>query len=224
MSITRLLSGVAVAAICAAVAGVLLISRPLAAPGGGVTPRPTASDTGKQAAVLVPLAPAAEPKPLDRECSVFRTTVDELPLPATAMARDASTSIVGTIVAIGPAQWNTRDGLPPSAPADFNAEAVLRLIRVDVSQQLAGAMQTGLLTVWIPGGSIGCHTFVMDGYPLTPAVGDKFAFFLQDKAPAAGISSVLRARAMWPIGADGLVTTPAEGKLTVDQLATAAAK
>jgi hypothetical protein len=170
---------------------------------------------------LVPLAPADPPKELPGECSNFSTSTDGAPRTIESMAGQASVIALVSVMEIGPAQWNTRDGAPPADRVDWNADSVMRLLRVKVDR-LASGVAPDVTTVWVSGGTIGCRMFLTDRVPEIE-VGGRFAIFATDIAPATGLKDVLRGKELWTIAADNTVTDPDLGKITLDEFVARAA-
>lgn len=127
----------------------------------------------------------------------------------------ASTAVVsGTVEEIGDAQWNTPDGKAPvNQPAAY--WDVMRLIRLAPVDTLKGQLSS--TTAWVPGGTIGCLTFVVEGYDVE--VGQEYLFFMRDIDPDTGLQGTSRARLIWPIREDGTVSTPIDGRLSVVEIA-----
>lgn len=166
-------------------------------------------------AAVTPLDPATPPEsPSPDDCAIWQGTTDRLALSLEQWAA-ASTSVVrATVADIGDAQWNTIDGRAPAGrqpqPADF-----MRLIKLAPAETMKGELSSTI--AWIPGGTIGCLTFNIDEYSVE--IGQEYLFFMRDLDPATGLQGTIRARLLWPIEADGRVTTPSDGKLSVAEIA-----
>jgi len=159
--------------------------------------------------VLVPLDPSSPPEELVGPCLSHSTVFDRA---ITTVEQDASAStavVVGTVVGIGRAQWNTADGLAPERPS-IEPSRVLRLLRVEVETIVKGTAPT-VATTWIPGGVIGCHRFEMGGYPPVE-VGSRYVFFINASAPRTKLEGVLGVWQMWSVVGDR-VNTAFEGRL-----------
>jgi hypothetical protein len=127
-------------------------------------------------------------------------------------AAGSSAVVLGTVGDIGDAQWNTKDGMPPTQVPPAYSD-VMRLIRIDQMETLKGQLTSS--TAWIPGGTIGCLTFVVDEY--TPVIGSKYVFFMRDLDPLTGLKGTSRVRLMWPVNDDGTVATQIDGSLSLDE-------
>lgn len=156
--------------------------------------------------------PLHEPDPLPEDaCLTTGTSVDYVPVSVEQMALASDAVVIGRVVGVGAPQWNTEDGGPPQTRPEQDASRVMRLIRIAVDTPLVG--RTGdRITAWIPGGTIGCHEFRMDGFPDPIDAGASFAFFIDDVAPRTGLEGVVQAREMWAV-TDGVVRTPIEGDI-----------
>ena len=180
--------------------------------GAATVPASTAAPRVADAIALDPVTPPEEPAPDD--CAIWYGTTDRIALSVEQWA-SASTSVVrATVEDIGDTQWNTADG---KAPASRKAESsdLMRLVKLAPSDTLKGQLSSTI--AWIPGGTIGCLTYLMDEYAVK--VGQEYLFFMRDLDPATGLKGTLRARLMWPIQADGTVSTPAEGRLSIVEIA-----
>jgi hypothetical protein len=180
--------------------------------GAATVPASAAAPPVADAIALDPVTPPEEPAPDD--CAIWYGTIDRFALSLEQWAA-ASTSVVrATVEDIGDTQWNTADG---KAPAGRKAESsdLMRLIQLAPGDTLKGQLSSTI--AWIPGGTIGCLTYLIDEYAVT--VGQEYLFFMRDLDPATGLKGALRARLMWPIEADGTVSTPAEGRLSIVEIA-----
>lgn len=161
------------------------------------------------------LAPVAPPEELPGECANHVTSTDGALQTVETMSINSSVVALGTIAEVGAAAWNTADGALPDDENERAASAVIRLVKVRLDRNVFGPALDAV-TIWIEGGTIGCHQFITDRSPFVIAVGDRFALFLDGTAPDNGTKGVLRARAMWRVSKDDMVDTAADGKLTVD--------
>jgi hypothetical protein len=183
---------------------------------GGCTGNPNAPQVTQSP--QIPLSPAQAPATLASDCSTYATSYDRIPPTAAMLAKLSSAVVVGVVQDVGEAQWNTKDGGPPSDINDLNADHVMRLVRVETDQTLKGATPTGTFTVYVPGGSIGCDKFIDGDHPASLTPGDTFVFFLRDTPTRIALEGTWLAAQMWSVHADATIDTPAEGKLTLAQV------
>ncbi len=192
------------------------------APAAAVGPSGWPTDAAREGALvfesLVPLAPAVSPKPIDSECRHFAEIVDRVPPTIEAMARRKLTIVAGTVTDVGPGQWNTENAEPPASVNDLYPYDVIRLLRISTDASLAGDIAGPLLTIWVPGGSIGCSEFINSDAPSNIESGQRFVLFL-DRVPLRnGLANVDRAVQLWSIGGSDLVSTPEDGAMSVAEL------
>ena len=185
---------------------------------------PTGSRPGRVG--LIPVDPARPPATLPPPCFSVTSIYDRA---VTTPAEDAlrSTSVViGRVVDVGDAQWNTTDGEPPSPSRAAGPTDVVRLIRVDVEGQIRGATVPKVSTVWIHGGTIGCTQFGISDASLRLDTGDRFVVLLNADPlrlrltggpfdPSSG--GLLHAWQLWRISG-ARVTTEFERDLSLDVL------
>lgn len=160
---------------------------------------------------LDPATPPEEPSP--DECAIWYGTTDRIALSVEHWALASTAVVRATVEDIGDTQWNTPNG---KAPAERQAEAsdFMRLIKLAPADIMKGQLTSTVAR--IPGGTIGCLTFILDEYDVK--VGQEYLVFMRELDPATGLRGTLNARLMWPVEADGTVTTPVEGTLTVDEI------
>lgn len=198
---------VAVAALAPLIAGGPIApptsSFPVVVGGSSAPPLSTPSPAPTEVA-LVPLDPASPPDELAGPCSsVVRIAYRA----ATTIEQDAARSsavVIGTVTGVGKAQWNTPGGRAPNGP-NVGPSLVMRLLRVDVETVVRGSTTT-VITVWIPGGVIGCHGFYNYGFG-DPQVGSRYVFFLDGKMPRTTLEGVVGAWQMWSVEGDRVVTS-----------------
>lgn len=186
----------------------------------GTVSSPRATEVIAEAS-LIPLAPAAPAEAPWDDCSGQVEIIDGLPPTVEFMSSLSSSVILGSITEVGPGRWNTEVGRAPADEADISPHIVMRLLRVEVEQQLAySANSAPTLTVWVRGGTIGCSRFSYSEFPDEIEPGQRFVFFLDDHlAPENGPVEVQRVYQMWPVDAERRVTTPVDGVVTVEELA-----
>lgn len=165
---------------------------------------------GAGAIQLDPASPPQEPS--EDQCAFWQTTIDRMGLSVEQWAAASTAVLHGTVEDIGEAQWNTRDGKPPIGEKPIAYSDLLRLIRIAPAESLKGQLSSDVL--WIPGGTIGCVTFIAEGFDLE--VGGEYVFFLRDLEPLSGLTGIPRARLVWPIQKDGTVATQIDGSLSID--------
>ena len=158
-----------------------------------------------ESVALVPLDPAQSPREIPPPCLIHATMTDRL---MTTPAQDATSSLtvlVGRVSGVGAAQWNTSDGQPPGE-VDQDAGSVLRLVRIDVESTIRGVAVPAVITVWIPGGTIGCQQYLIGGFRSDLAVGDRYVVFLRSGLPRTGLTGVFQAWQLWSISGDSVAT------------------
>jgi hypothetical protein len=119
----------------------------------------------------------------------------------------SSRVVVGRVIAVGAAQWNTPDGAPPSrdirhaSPLD-----VMKVARIAVETTARGPVEPDVETVWIAGGTIGCDEFRVSWLPdVRP--GQRYVVFLKAVAPRTGQAGVVQAFQLWAITGDSVATS-----------------
>jgi hypothetical protein len=160
---------------------------------------------------LPPLDPVAPPEELPGPCLGHETVFDRL---RTTIEQDSGTStavVIGTISAIGGGQWNTPGGNAPDVD-HIGPSSVVRFIRVDVDA-VVRETAPGVLTLSVPGGQIGCHTFGVGGFGGIE-IGARDVFFLRDLEPRTDAAAVIGAWQVWPIEG-GDVSTAFDGQIPV---------
>jgi hypothetical protein len=215
MAVAMLLGGVVVLVAGVAAGSQLFVARPVASsPGNGsvasvassptATANPIPSSEPSDLVALVPLDPMTPPATLPPPCAGHVTVYDRL---ITSPAQDAGMSrsvIVGRVMAVGAAQWNTAGGRPPQHDHP-EASNVIRLVRVEVEATIRGMPVADVITVWMLGGKIGCDTFGISGVPEL-AAGDRLVFFLKETAPKTGLAGAFEAWQAWAIDGDTVTT------------------
>lgn len=228
------IAGIARSLIVVAFVGLLLVAaaaiyvRSLPTPskdlgrGASVSTEQPASQVPVAAPVkLAPDEPATAP---DEECLSHIAIVDGLPMTVERSASISSTVVVGTVTEVGPARWRTEGEKPVTEDHELTPDNVMRLVRISVEEQLAGATADELIVIWIPGGTIGCHNFSRSGIPSTIKPGDRFALFLDTtRPPLPSIVDVAQVVEMWPVEGDQ-VATAADGKLPISEVSARAAE
>lgn len=181
---------------------------------GGVaptSPAPPSSPIPTESS-LVPLDPLTAPEELPGPCLNHTTVFDQARTTIEQDAARSSVIVIGTVTDIGKAQWNTTDGRAPQDP-DIEASRVLRLLRLNVEDVVKGTAPS-VVTLWVPGGQIGCHGFTMGGFA-DAQVGRRYVFFLNETPPRKAISGASAAWQTWSI-AGGTVVTSFDGNLPLD--------
>ena len=72
------------------------------------------------------LAPVAPPEELPGECANHVTTTDGVLQTVEWVSVDSSLVVLGTIVEVGAATWNTIDGAPPDDESPYRLPRVIR--------------------------------------------------------------------------------------------------
>jgi hypothetical protein len=193
-------------------------------PGGAGSPAAqttSAASSTSPATGDMSLAPAQPAEPPPGACLTYSTVYDKAPSTMAMLARISTDVVNATAQDVGPARWRTEDEAPPSAKHDLTGDRVMRLVRFSVDQDLAGKGTSGSVVVWIPGGSIGCHNFKVEGLPVDLKAGDQFVLFLNGhNAPIAALPTVPQVMEMWPV--EGTVATSVDlGKVNFADLSAA---
>jgi hypothetical protein len=174
----------------------------------GMSPSPAPSEVA-----LIPLDPATAPSDLPGPCQTVVTMDDRALTTIEQDAANATAVVIGTVTGVGKAQWNTALGDRPNGNSTGPSQ-VFRLVRVDVETVVKGSAPT-VLTLWIPGGEIGCHGFWGGIRGIgRPDVGSRYAIFLGSAASRTRrlLPGVVPAWQIWPIQGDR-VTTEFEGSV-----------
>ena len=162
---------------------------------------------------LVPLDPASPPEDVPGSCQTVVVMEDRALTTIEQDAENSTAVVIGTVTGIGEAQWNTPLGDRPTGTS-IGPSQVFRLIRVDVRTVVKGSVPT-VLTLWIPGGQIGCHGF-WGGIRGSgrPDVGSRYALFLGNAASRTrrALPGIVPAWQIWSIEGD-IVTTTFEGRV-----------
>jgi hypothetical protein len=137
---------------------------------------------------------------------------DLLPQTASTYATQSRFVGVGTFTGFGPAFWNTADAQAPSSAKTFGDALILTEIFVDFQSELRGSADGVRLA--IRGGEIGCSYM---NFPNPPdlAEGHRYLFFGSGPFDADGHFTMWVA---WPFTAGGLVGTPEDGDLSLDNV------
>lgn len=165
------------------------------------------------------LDPGTPPEELPGGCDPHYGVVSWFfPLSVEAAAARSQAVVRATVDAAGTGQWNTPGGKAPD-PRLASGLDVMHLVRLTEVTPVSGTTPSTLV-VWVPGGTIGCVTFTIPDWDLR--VGQEYLVFLASSEPAFGSKGTLRASEAWPI-VDGLVQTPAEGRMSVANITAALA-
>jgi hypothetical protein len=162
---------------------------------------------------LIPLDPAIAPSDLSGPCQTVVTMDDRALTTIEQDAANATAVVIGTVTGVGKAQWNTALGDRPNGDS-IGPSQVFRLVRVDVETVVKGSVPT-VLTLWIPGGAIGCHGFWGGIRGIgRPDIGSRYAFFLGNGASRTrrALPGVVPSWQIWSIDGDR-VTTESEGSV-----------
>ncbi|MBA2381574.1 MAG: hypothetical protein H0V73_05625 [Chloroflexi bacterium] len=156
---------------------------------------------------IVPLDPAEPPEELPPPCLTRMTTYDRMVTTPAEDAANSQTVVVGRVTGVGAAQWNTPGGRAPvTRPERSEAADVIRLIRIEVEETIRGVPVAPVITIWIPGGTIGCQRYLMGGFMDDIAIGDRYLVFVGDDSPRNGLVGVLQAWQLWPIDGPRVTT------------------
>lgn len=194
-------------------ASTLTGAAPSSSPGGPDRTETPASDDSE--ALDIPLDPLTPPPELPGECLGHGMVEDGVPPTVEVATRRADAVVEVTVLDVGEAQWNTKDGRLPTGEVEYlDPSNVLRLLRVRVDRTQAGSMPTETATVYVLGGTIGCHRFIVAGLA-DPVPGKRFLMFLG--ASRSRFAAVRQVQELWPIE-DGAVITPVDGRVPVDEV------
>jgi hypothetical protein len=157
-------------------------------------------------AAYMPLDPSPPPEAAEGPCGTTVQVVDRLVSSIETAVGASPTVVIARITGIGDARWNTPDGRAPARSA-VTSTGVIRLVQIDVGSVLKGMTPVDL-TVWVPGGEIGCHRFTPGLIP-DLAVGGQYVMLLDGGAAAASPDGVGGVSEMWEVE-DNRVATPFE--------------
>ncbi len=225
-SVSALIRVAMVVVACTVLAVVALVTfvRPHAQPisdtaaAGAVAPSISPAPVATAAVNLAPAVPAAAPA---GECLRHSTVYDGVPATPDNLAKVSTSVLTATVKEVGPPRWKTADGKPPAARQDLTGEALVRLVRLSVDQNLAGEKSSDSIIIEVPGGVIGCHTFDVSGYPLEIQPGQQYVLFLDGGQSSTKLLNASRVMEMWPVAGNFAVTN--EGtKMSVADISTAA--
>lgn len=97
---------------------------------------------------------------------------------------------------------------------------VYRLLTVDVTAVAKGDDEATMRDIAVPGGTFGCATFLVSGLPeLTQ--GERYAFFVEERTVQVPEGSAPVTFTLWPVSSGGIVKTPLDGDLTIDEFVSA---
>jgi len=122
--------------------------------------------------------------------------------------------VIGTVEEVGAARWDNAKGDRPSDELEITVANVVRPVRVSVEERVAGAAPSPDEVLWVPGGTIGCHRFILQGIPdLKP--GARYVFFLSSRQPSMARAGELAGVAIWPVDETSHVVTPEDGSVSL---------
>ena len=221
MNFKRALETMAGLVVIVVVVGIVLAYRAGSAASSGASTAAASSAPSAVAAVVdVDLDPSVSPEPPAGRCLVHALIIDTVPMSLEDSARRSESVVVGTVEEVGAAQWRTADGLVPKARPDVSPANVMRLIRISVSDDVAGKAVPQELVAWIPGGQIGCHRFEVDSFPATVEKGQTFMFFMRtSRPPTAKLSSVAEVVEMWPVEGTSVMTPYSDKPISTSEVA-----
>ena len=114
--------------------------------------------------------------------------------------------------------WNTPDGHRPSKEEVRETSArLIRPVLIDVEGQIRGAGAAPEHAI-VGGGQLGCDIVTYSGDPAL-TVGQRYVFFLfpilnSELEPSENVLVM----AAWPVGRAGVVNTPHEGDMSLDDV------
>ncbi len=129
----------------------------------------------------------------------------------------ADAVVVGTVEAIGEGRFNTPgDALAASDPV--TPLDVYRPTNIRIDTVLRGDIEPSGLAVRLPGGHVGCDEYAPDSSEGVVG-GARYLFFLSKFTDAKGNTvDELTVTASWSLTDDGRVSTPYDGKVSIDEL------
>jgi len=207
--------GSLLAVLVVAVGFVALVGYRSSPSGAGAGPASTPPVIRAAAVAVETAQPATDNQTLDAECKdpiVHLSTFDRASERVANLGRWSTNVVDGVILAIGKAEWNTPDGLPPEQGL---ATFVVRHATVRV-RDATKSKATGDVDVLLPGGTIGCDTYRLASVA-NIKVGYRVVLFLQATASTDSTESIIAGDA-WLVRSDGTVTTPEDGDLSVQEL------
>ncbi len=170
---------------------------------------PIAVDDGEEP----PLSPDVPAQPPTSECVRVMSSIDRAPMTLQGRVKIQDGAVLATVLEVGPAQWNTSDGRPPSDIQAVGPSDVMRLVRLSADHVWSGDIDD-TFTATVVGGTIGCWTFASDEVPeVVP--GKQFAVFLRGSPDRAGLEEVRATLTLWTVDQEGRIVTPEDGRLTV---------
>lgn len=228
----RALAGIAAVVVVAIIAIAALSSRttPDPALGSGTSPVSGTRATEPPRAAAIPdanaiaLAPARPAQPPKGECLRHVEISDGVAPSIKGFARISTDVVQATVVEVGPSRWRNDTEEPPLERHEYWGDAVMRLVRLSVTHDLAYLGKEGTIVAWIPGGAIGCHSFEVAGYPLDIKVDQSYVLFLNaNSAPIASLQAVPKAGQIWPV--EGSVANSADlGEVSLQDISSEVAK
>lgn len=133
--------------------------------------------------------------------------------------------VIADVRSIEEGIFNTRDGGPPDPPRGAGQGYDLEVqtpVNLAVSSVLYGPGDGGARRVVNDGGKAGCVEYDVQGAPRLE-IGRTYAFFLSPSAFTDGRPrpELPEIRVAWPVSQRGMVATPEDGLLTLEELAKA---
>jgi hypothetical protein len=230
MSRARQLAGTAVfvVAVLVLIFAVVLTRADASRQGGGVAsggsqvekssdPSPMAPEIAptEGSPAEVPLDPVAPPEVPPGPCQRHIMTLEFADTTVEQDMEAASSVVIGSIEAIGAAQWNAAGGRAPTSRGEIAPTRVMRLVKISVEETLKGSASESIVG-YVPGGQIGCHEFHLTGFPLGLRGGERFVMFMSNSAPRTGLAGVAEVWQMWPV--DGDTVTTRDGKKPLSEI------
>jgi hypothetical protein len=191
--------------------------------GASTGPQPSRSEAGaaisrvgSSDAPVAPTVVVVGQEVVQGDCVTHSTVYDRITPTIAQQTRSSDLSIVGTVGAVQAPRWNTPDGGPANKQKS-TATSVYRLVTISVETTIKGSA-AGTVQLRFPGGRAGCEAWVAEDIPLDLAPGDRLVLFVQDFPAADTASSAPTIVSAWPVGSDGVVSTPADGKVPIADL------
>ena len=127
----------------------------------------------------------------------------------------AAAVFVGRVTDVGAGQMTTANRTPGASVVSPSRASVYTPVSIEVNTAIRGVQTGEAVDVQVQGGEIGCNRVIYSNPPTDLSVGQQYVVFMIDAGRVAESGRLL---ALWPV-TDGLVRTPADGTLTIEELA-----
>lgn len=172
-------------------------------------------------------SPTASSAPDATDCHSLYLSIDSLDPTLENLRSESRDVIVGTVAREGEAFWDSPTGKEPTPgeqPGEGNEFYILTPYVVTVDQMVTGSRSPGEITVVAEGGKIGCSKLEVSP-AVTLTMKARYVLFLGPRAVAGSRAIDLpMARHAFPVQADGKVSTPLDGAMSLAALSSALAQ